>query len=163
MKHIKKKIQSFNFVTNILTAVLGMFVASGLQIDAVHTADQLYDHIINENWGALVIMATLQLLNPVIHWIKQLKKDPSQFWQFLKSINWWTNVATIVSMYAIYKGVQIPEDAGEQVVRSIFEQRWEDLLKLLAINVLNPLIQLFIKRKPGSRLERVGPRKVVIT
>jgi hypothetical protein len=140
-----------NFLTNALTLVLSVFTMNGAQIPD-GTADQLIDAIFNENWTLIGVLVITNLANPIYHiW----KNKPEDFWSFLKSANFWTNVVSLVLMLFILNGAQIPEGTSQEVVDTIFTKNWLAFGIIILTNIANPIYQIFKNKTDGGDPEKV--------
>lgn len=164
------KIGSFkvgnNLLTNIIVLVLSAFTISGLEIDAAITGAELAEAIQSQQWQ-LIAIAGVSLINPVVHWINQLKQDASLFWQFLRSTNWWTNAVTIIlSVIVMYTGLNIDPEISGEIVQLVADQEWINLIILILLNVITPVSHIIAKKpdkdviKVKGALVRVLPTEV---
>lgn len=146
---MKTSLKSTNFWTQVVTLILSAFVLGGLNVKPDELGPDIVNAIVEDNYFSLLTIFVINLLNPIWQWIKTLKNNPTQFWGFLHSVNWWVSVFNaIVAGLLLWGGIEIPADAGEQIVAAIFEGRWMDLVTLVAINILIPIIKILFKKHP---------------
>jgi len=105
--------------------------------------------VVEENFYTLLVILVINLLNPIYQWIKTLKNNPGQFWLFVHSTNWWVSVFNvfIVGML-LWGGIEIPIEAGEDIIAAIFDEKWMELIPLVVVNILIPILKSIFKKKP---------------
>ena len=144
-----KTLKSVNFYTQLVTLLLSAFAIGGLQIDPTQLSGDIVAAVVEENFYTLLVILVINLLNPIYQWIKTLKNNPGQFWLFVHSTNWWVSVFNvfIVGML-LWGGIEIPIEAGEDIIAAIFDEKWMELIPLVVVNILIPILKSIFKKKP---------------
>lgn len=140
-----KKVSS-NLAVQIVSLVLWAFALSGLQVNPEVTGTDLVNHITTQNWPLLFIVV-INIGNSVYSWIRTWKTDKPNFLLFLKSPNWWISFCNILFAALAFKGITIPAEASEHIVKLVFDQQWWALLGYLIPNVLGPIIRALTTKK----------------
>ena len=99
---------------------------------------------IDENWIGLVALILLNVVNPAYH---IFKNKPEDFWSFLKSTNFWSNVAALAITVMVFFGIGIPQGTGQIIIDAIVDGDINGLVLIVFTNVVNPLYHFFMKKK----------------
>ena len=139
----RKMSQSSNFWTNLTSLILSFLIYLGIEVsptlpgeivDAVQTVDI-----------TAMIMIVVNLVNKIIH-IWEPEKIKEEFWAFLKSTNFYTNLITLLIGIVIFYGAAVPDNAVSELVDSILGGDLGLILSAVAINIINPIYHLLFKK-----------------
>lgn len=144
MNKFWKVLESTNFRTNLITVFLSAFALNGANIPP-DTAGELVTTFDAGNWGLLLTMLFINVINPII---KIFKNKVDDFWSFLRSKNFWINVITLVLSIFILNGVEIPAGTPTDVAMEVWNKNWFGLITLIGVNIFNPIYHFF-KKKPS--------------
>jgi len=138
---------SQNFLVSIFTIIFAAFAANGLPIDL--DPGEAAQTIGEGNITAIATMFVVNLLNPVF---KLINKSATWSWDFIRSVNFWTQSLTVILVAVAGLGIVFPEGAAENVVDAIFGGNFGVIATALVVNILNPLYHFFFDRKkdPGE-------------
>jgi hypothetical protein len=151
---------SINQVIQIVSAILFAFTLSGLNIDPNATAEQIVTAIYDGNFYKLFTIVVLNLGNIFYHWVKTIRANPSQFWAFWRSSNWWTSVVNLllsflVNTKIVTSGIIDPAEISALISFAI-AGNWKLLIGGVVTNVVNILIHRFTKNP--MKTPQIGQR-----
>lgn len=140
-----------NLIVQIVSLALWVFALAGLQVNPEVVGTDLVNHITTQNWPLLLLIA-INLGNSVFSWVKTWQTNKPDFLLFLRSPNWWISFCNILFAFLAIKGIQVPADAGDQIVQMLFSGQYWALIGYLIPNVIGPVIRaLTAKKVPASR------------
>ncbi len=141
-----------NTINQILTAILWVLAFAGLQINADQTATDLTNAIVMKSWPFVGLIIT-NIGTMFYYWIKTWNTDRPNFLAFLKSINWWFNVANLVAgAFKLFTGIDIPPEATQKIVQYIFDRQWWELLSFVFISLILPIIRRVVNKSTAKGL-----------
>jgi hypothetical protein len=88
----------------------------------------------------------LNFANPIL---KLISKASEWSWDFTKSANFWTQVATVVLAGIAIFGLEFPEGAGPELVQAYYTNQFSIISVAIVINLVNPIYH-FLKKKPDA-------------
>lgn len=142
------KIEKKNLIIQLVSFVLLAFTYSGLSLNPDETANTIVDHLSNGQFVALISYLVLNVANVFVHWIKQLKTDPSKFWAFVDSVNFWVAAANIIaSIVLLYTGVQLDPASLQEFVSLLFSKEYWGAATVFVANILIPILKILIKKE----------------
>ena len=103
------------------------------------------DAISARDIGAIFSVVLLNFLNPVM---KLINKTAKWSWDFLKSVNFWTQLATVILVGLSLLGVVFPQGAAAGIVEAVFSGEANLIITAIAVNVINPLYHFIFDRGP---------------
>lgn len=154
-------LDSRNFWVSLITLALLGIGANGADIpDPEGVSGEIYDSILTGNVGSLLTVIFFNFVNPLIKIVRQ----KSWSWDFIKSMNFWTQFATVGLIALTALGISFPDGAAKNVIESVFGGEFQTIAIAFVINVINPLYHFFLKQKEEEILarptDRIIPGKV---
>lgn len=139
---ITSTLESRNFFVSLVSIVLLALEANNLSLGT--DAGTIIDTVASADVGRIVSLVLVNFLNPIM---KIVTKTASWSWDFLKSPNFWTQVATVVLVGLSLLGILFPEGAAANIVQAIFGKEFLAIAVALVINLINPLYHFIFDRK----------------
>jgi len=133
---------SRNFFVSFVSVLLLMLEMNGLGTGA--DPGNIVDAITSADLGRILSILLLNFLNPIM---KIIQKQVEWSWDFLRSPNFWTQVATTLLIGITMFGIAFPDGAAADLVDAIFGGEFQVIAIALIINVLNPLWHFFFDKK----------------
>lgn len=162
MKEIKSTLESKNFFVSLLTLAF-MFLGSN-EIFLNVTPEQLVDQLENGSLFTIIVSIIIpNLFNPVLKIIQKIK-DGSFTWDFLKSVNFWTQVITVVLLGStLLFPFEFPTDAAGNLVTA-WDAGFIPFLGAVVVNIINPIWHFFTgKKKVVATPAQTAVKKVKIS
>jgi hypothetical protein len=141
---MKDSLKSQNFFVSLVTLVLLAFEANNLTLNV--SAEQVVDTFLTRDAGAILSLVVLNFANPIL---KLISKASEWSWDFTKSANFWTQVATVVLAGIAIFGLEFPADAAPELVQSYYTNQFSIISVAIVINLVNPIYH-FLKKKPDA-------------
>lgn len=142
-------LDSRNFFVSIISIIFTALAGQGVNIiNPELISGEVYDAIITGQIGTLLSVLFVNFINPMIKIVRQ----KTWSWAFLKSVNFWTQFATVGLLGLASFGIVFPEGAASEVVISIFGGNFETIMIATVINFLNPLWHFFKKQRNEPQL-----------
>lgn len=143
---IKATAGSQNFFVSLISLLLLTFELNGLSTGA--DPENIFDAITSGDAGRILSILLINFLNPIL---KLVQKQETWSWDFLKSVNFWTQAVTTILAAITIAGVAFPEGAAANLVEAIFGGTFQTIAVAVVVNILNPLYHFFFDRdEPGS-------------
>lgn len=132
---------SRNFFVNLVSLIFMMLQYNGM--DTSGTPEQVVDIIAGGDLSLILGVLIANLLNPIM---KIISNAQQWDWGFVKSQNFWVQVATLLLAAIAIMGVQFPDGAAARIVNTIFGGEFGAILVAIVINFVNPLYYFFFKK-----------------
>ena len=138
--------KSKNFWANIINIVVVFLIGAGVVIP---------DNSANDAVSAFVsmnpfIIGALLLSNFILPIIKTVRNKTGDWRASLFSTNFWGQVITLVLWILSIYVPDIPADTATQLVDSFFSRNYTEMLGILFVNIILPVIHLFLKPKVSA-------------
>lgn len=149
MQKVTETLGSRNFFVSLVSLILLSLELNSLPTGA--DPGTIVDVIQNPDIGRIVSIIFLNFLNPVM---KIISKTAVWDWGFLKSMNFWTQVITVVLTGVAMLGIVFPDGAAAAMVEAVFGGEFNAIWVAFGMNILNPIYHFFQKPKGAEIPER---------
>lgn len=148
---VKTPFKSKNFWANIVNIVLVFLMGAKVAVPQ-ETASDLLDAIFAFNPVYILAILGANILLPLYKTIMNKSGD----WKAsLFSTNLWAQVLTAVLFVATFYGAVIPEGTALDLADTFVNGNWSKFIGILFVNVLLPILHVFIKPKLSVNQRRV--------
>lgn len=139
---LQATLNSRNFLVSLLSIIFSVFAFNGAPV-APDAAGSIVDAFGSGSLMTIIAVLVPNLLNPIMKLIAQ----KTWTWKFIKSPNFWIQVlsALLVGLTAI--GLVFPDGTAAMLVEAIFGGNVNNIISVLALNVLNTLYHFFFDKK----------------
>lgn len=139
---------SKNKITQIVSWIILAFTFSGFAGDPKIWGEAIVNNLSNGQFLGLLTFIAINGINLGIHWYEQLKEDPSKFWLFLKSHNFWLTGANILGgILLVNTGINISEETFSNFISLIFSEDYWEAGSLFVANILLPIVKSLVNKK----------------
>lgn len=138
---LQATLSSQNFFVSLISVILLAFELNNLSLGV--GAEQIVDTVSSGDVGRIAALFLVNFLNPIL---KLVQKTAQWTWGFLRSPNFWTQLATVVLVALSGLGIVFPDGAASGVVDAIFTGEFQAIGIALVVNVFNPLYHFFFDR-----------------
>lgn len=135
-------LDSRNFFVSLLSIIFLAFAANGADVSP-EAPGEIYDAIDSGNLTAILLTIITNALNPILKIVRQ----KTWSWSFLRSVNFWTQLGTVILIGLSAFGILFPDGASAAIVEAIFGGNIGTIITALGINIINPLWHWFFDRK----------------
>lgn len=143
---MKSPFKSKNFWANLVNILTVFLVGAGVAVPSASATD-IVDAIFQFN---PVIIGALILSNLVLPIYKTIKNKTGNWRASLFSTNFWGQVVSALLWVLIFYGVTIPDYTADGLVQSAFNKKIVDFVGILFINVILPVLHVFVKPQIAS-------------
>lgn len=139
-------LDSRNFFVSLITIFVSIFVYNGMQVSNPDIlAGEIYDTLSSKEMLPILTLVFTNFVNPLMKMIRSGFNIG-----FLKSINFWVQVTTVILLVLAGHGMMFPEGTPQKIVEAIFSGNTELIFTVIAANVLNPLYHFFFDKEPPA-------------
>ncbi len=140
---MKNPFLSKNFWANILNILVVFLIGAGIAVPS-DTGSDLMDAILKFN---PFLIGSLLISNIMLPLYKTIRNKSGTWMASLLSTNFWGQIASAILWIATFYGAVIPDNTAGELVTNFASQNWGQLLSILFVNVLLPVLHIFVKPK----------------
>lgn len=133
--------------SNVLVSIITLFILA-LNLNGASipegAAHSIADAFASQNMIAIISVLVPNLVNPIL---KIIRAGGWSFDRIKKSMNFWTQAATVVLAGISGFGIAFPDGAAAEIVNAISIGDFGVIAIAFVINVINPLYHYFFDKK----------------
>lgn len=141
---MKSRLDSLNFQTSVVTLFLIALSAFGIEINL--NAEDVVRELIAKNMDWIVTIGAPSLVTIVFKLVKKVQEKSLHFKDLFKSLNFVTQLGTVVLVLLSGIGIMFPPDASQSLVSAIFDGGFIAIATAVVINIINPLWHFFFDK-----------------
>ena len=142
---MKKRIDSQNFLTSIITVVIAIAGFNNITLDLDPSETAM--NILTKNWQYLIEVAGPTLITFSLKVIKAIQDKTFTFKGLLKSPNAVTALITLVAVLITGFGIILDPVAPQAVTDALFSGSIISIITALIAYIANPLYHFFFDKK----------------